>query len=108
MTLRLKTRLTLLITVLVLVVLVIVSAFTIVNLTEELLNETHDKGELISRQIYEQVKKALASATAPPPEADKPEAVSLFIKEVLTKDSGLNSLLESSVGFSPTILYLPG
>lgn len=106
MTLRLKTRLTLLITVLVLAVLVIVSCFTIVNLTEELLNQTRDKGELISRQIYEQVRRALASATEPPPEVNKPEAVSLFLKEVLTKDSGLNSLLESSVGFSPTILYL--
>jgi len=106
MTLRLKTRLTLLITVLVLVVLVIVSFFTIVNLTEELLNETRNKGELISRQIYEQVRKALASATSPPPEMNKPEAVSLFLKEVLTKDSGLNSLFESTVGSSPTILYL--
>jgi signal transduction histidine kinase len=75
-------------------------------LTEELLNQTRDKGELISRQIYEQVRRALASATEPPPEVNKPEAVSLFLKEVLTKDSGLNSLLESSVGFSPTILYL--
>jgi signal transduction histidine kinase len=106
MTLSLKTRLTLLITVLVLAVLVIVSFFTIINLTEELLNETRDKGELISRQIYEQVRKALASATGPPPEASDPEAVSLFIKEVLTKDSGLNSILESTIGFSPTILYL--
>jgi CHASE3 domain sensor protein len=62
MTLRLKTRLTLAITLLVLVVLGIVSFYTILNVTHELIRETYDKGDLIAKQIYEQVKQALATA----------------------------------------------
>jgi len=55
MTLRLKTRLTLAVTILVLVVLSIISLFTIVTFTQEQIRATYEDGELISKQVYNQV-----------------------------------------------------
>lgn len=106
MALRLKTRLTLVITLLVLVVVVIASFLTLVNFTQELVHVTYEKGDLIAKQIYEQVRRILASETRSPPEGMNPEAVSAFIQEILSDDAALNSFLESTSGNSPTILYL--
>ncbi len=107
MTLRLKTRLTLSITLLVLVVLSIVSFYTILNVTHELIRETYEKGDLIAKQIYEQVRQAFSTAeNKVPPSPSDPEALSLFIREILTTDPGLDTLLQSTSGYSPMILYL--
>ena len=107
MTLRLKTRLTLTITLLVLVVLSIVSFYTILNVTHELIRESYEKGDLIAKQIYEQVRQALSNADSKiPPSPSDTEALSLFIREILTTDPGLGTLLQSTSGYSPTILYL--
>src|SRR5215471_8482582 len=107
MTLRLKTRLTLAITLLVLVVLSIVSFYTIINVTHELTRETYEKGDLIAKQIYEQVRQALSSADSktPPSPLDRQE-LSRFMREILTADPGLDTLLQSTSGYSHTILYL--
>ena len=107
MTLRLKTRLTLAITLLVLVVLGIFSFYTILNVTHEKIRGTYERGDLIAKQIYEQVKQALTAAddkTPPPPEDS--EAFSLFVREILMADPGLDTLLQSTSGYSSTILYL--
>ena len=105
--LRLKTRLTLAITLLVLVVLGIVSFYTILNVTHELIRETYEKGDLVAKQIYEQVKQALATAdNKTPPSPDDARAFSLFVSEILMDDPGLDTLLQSTSGYSPTILYL--
>jgi len=107
MTLKLKTRLTLAITLLVLVVLSIVSFYTILNVTHELIRGTYEKGDLIAKQIYEQVKQALSSAdNKTPPSPEDPKAFSLFIREILMADPGLDTLLQSTSGYSHTILYL--
>src|SRR2546427_8149717 len=107
MTLRLKTRLTLAITLLVLVVLGIVSFYTILNVTYELIRETYEKGDLIAKQIYEQVKEALSTAdNKTPPSPDDAKAFSLFVSEILMADPGLDTLLQSTSGYSHTILYL--
>src|SRR5215510_4122304 len=107
MTLRLKTRLTLAITLLVLVVLGIFSFYTILNVTHEKIRGTYERGDLIAKQIYEQVKQALTAAddkTPPPPE--DAEAFSRFVREILMADPGLDTLLQSTSGYSSTILYL--
>jgi signal transduction histidine kinase len=107
MTLRLKTRLTLAITLLVLVVLSIVSFYTIINVTHELTRETYEKGDLIAKQIYEQVRQALSSADSKtPPSPLDPQGLSRFMREILTADPGLDTLLQSTSGYSHTILYL--
>ncbi|PYV41179.1 MAG: hypothetical protein DMG06_17955 [Acidobacteria bacterium] len=107
MTLRLKTRLTLAITLLVLVALTVVFFFNILNVTQELIRETNEKGDLIAKQIYKQVEQALlAPETKALPPTNNPEAFSRFIQEILSADPGLNTLLQSTSGYSPTILYL--
>ena len=106
MTLRLKTRLTLTITTLVLVVLSIVSLFTIYTFTREQIRTTYQGGDLISRQVYNQVKQALSSEPTPPPADSDPEAIPNYIRDVLRQDLGLQSLFESTTGYSQVIVYL--
>jgi signal transduction histidine kinase len=106
MTLRLKTRLTLAITTLVLVVLSIVLLFTIINFTREQINATYDGGDLISKQVYDQVKQALLSEQTPPPVTSDSEELASYIREVLKQDLGVQTLFESTSGYSRTIVYL--
>ena len=106
MTLRLKTRLTLTITTLVLVVLSIVSLFTIITFTREQIRATYEVGDLISKQVYNQVKQALSSEPTPPPTDPDPEAIPNYIRDVLREDLGLQALFESTAGNSQIIVYL--
>src|SRR4029453_13081814 len=103
MTLRLKTRLTFTITTLVLVVLSIVSLFTIITFTREQIRARYDLGDLISKQVYAQVKQALSSEPTPPPTDPDPEAIPKYIRDVLREDLGLQALFESTTGYSQTI-----
>ena len=106
MTLRLKTRLTLAITTLVLVVLSIVSLFTIINFAREQINSTYEQGDLISKQVYDQVKQTLLSEQTPPPASADPEEIANYIREILKQDLGVQTLFQSTSGYSPTIVYL--
>ena len=106
MTLRLKTRLTLTITTLVLVVLSIVSLFTIITFTREQIRSTYEGGDLISKQVYNQVKQALLSEPTPPPIDSDAEAIPNYIRDVLRQDLGLQALFESTTAYSQTIVYL--
>ncbi len=106
MTLRLKTRLTLVMTLLVVAPLAIASLLGIVSFTHELIQKTYEQGQLISQQIYEQVREVLANEPrVPPPKNDLP-AFSEFLKDVLSSNAGLTSLLESTSNNSPTIVYI--
>lgn len=93
-------------TLLVVAVLTGVSLLGIVNFTQELILKTYDQGGLISQQIYEQIRHALANPPGAPPSPEDPEAFSLFLRESLESNPGLNSLLESTINNSPTIVYL--
>ena len=106
MTLKLKTRLTLIVTTLVLLVLSIVSFFTIINFAEEQIRATYEGGDLIGRQIYGQVKQALMTANQGTLQPSEPEGMSKYITDILSGDAGLKSLLESTNGNSPIIIYL--
>jgi nitrogen-specific signal transduction histidine kinase len=107
MTLRLKTRLTLAVTTLVLVVLTLVSLFTIITFTREQINATYEGGDLISKQVYLQVRQALLSEEViPPPATSDPEQLANYIREVLQQDQGVQTLFESTSGNSQTIVYL--
>ncbi len=106
MTLRLKTRLTLAVTALVLAVLSIISLFTIVTFTREQINATYVGGDLISKQVYDQVKQALLSAEAPPPSDDAPESIPRYIRDVLSSDDGLQALFASTAAYSQVVVYL--
>jgi signal transduction histidine kinase len=106
MTLRLKTRLTLATTTLVLVALSIISLFTIITFTREQINATHEGGDLISKQVYDQVRQALRFAETPPPATSSPEELANYIREILKHDVGVQTLFESTSGYSRTIVYV--
>lgn len=106
MAFKLKTRLTLVITTLVTVVLAIVSAFALIAIAQELIQVTYDNGALMTRQIYAQVRQALATA-APPTDSTEPLTdPSTFLRDAFAQNAGLTTLLESTSGNAPTILYL--
>jgi signal transduction histidine kinase len=93
-------------TVLVLAVLTIVSLLGFVSFTQELILKTYDQGQLISQQIYEQVRNTVANEPRVAPPTDDRPALSTFLKDVLSSNIGLTSLLESTSNNSPTIVYL--
>ncbi|HVN82552.1 MAG TPA: hypothetical protein VMW38_26450, partial [Terriglobia bacterium] len=93
-------------TLLVVAPLAIASLLGIVSFTHELIQKTYEQSQLISQQIYEQVREVLANEPrVPPPTADLP-AFSEFLKDVLSSNAGLTSLLESTSNNSPTIVYI--
>ncbi|MFN8008233.1 MAG: ATP-binding protein [Terriglobia bacterium] len=106
MTLKLKTRLTLLITLLVLFVLSIVSIFTINHFAAEQIRSAYEGGDLIGKQIYGQVKQALMAANQGAVQPSDPEGKSKYVADLLSRDVGLKSLLESTIGNSPILIYL--
>ena len=98
MTLRLKTRLTLAITTLVLVVLSIVSLFTIINFAREQINSTYEQGDLISKQVYDQVKQTLLSEQTPPPASADPEEIANYIEQAGLPKFGHTYLYDGETG----------
>jgi signal transduction histidine kinase len=105
MALKLKTRLTLLISILVLVVWVLVLASTVVSLTRELVKETSNDGLVIANQIYGLVRLALATQPASPPPGEELQELTQYLQRALDQNAPLAYLFESSL-FSPTIIFL--
>ncbi len=106
MTLKLKTRLTLVMTLLVVAVLTIVFSLGMVNFTQALIRQTDKQGQLISKQVSAQVRQALGTDTRIPPPQTDTLAFIAYLREVLSMAPGLTSLLESTSTYSPTIIYL--
>jgi len=79
-----------------LLVLLIVSLMTVVHLstiTRLVVRDAAEKGNLQARQIFSGSTRALARANLPSP------------REALRRDRELRALLESSIGYSPHLLY---
>jgi signal transduction histidine kinase len=107
MRLSLKTKLTALITLLVLLVVVVTSTVYILNLTRQALREIDSKGEYVAEEVYHQAGAVLAESRMPP--GKNPEdflALRDFVQLQLSSDSGLASLMESAVGYSPVVDYV--
>jgi len=107
MRLSLKAKLTGLITGLVLLVVVVTSAVYISSLTRQALREVQSKGEYVASEVYHQASTVLAQSRLPagthPEDFD---ALRRFIQERLSSDPGLASLMESAVGYSPSVYYV--
>ncbi|MFB3818752.1 MAG: ATP-binding protein [Candidatus Methylomirabilales bacterium] len=93
MALGLKTREVLAITALTFVVVAATSLVHITQLTRVTVQTGITQAELVSRQIYAQARRSLGAAAGD-------------AWEVLRGDRELRSLLESSVAFSPDLLYV--
>jgi signal transduction histidine kinase len=107
MRLSLKAKLTALITLLVLLVVVATSTVYISNLTRQALLEVQSKGEYVANEVYHRADAALHEG--PMPEGQNPQdfqALRSFVQTRLASDTGLKSLMESAVAYSPVVDYV--
>jgi signal transduction histidine kinase len=104
MRLSLKAKLTAAISLLVLLVVLAISAVYLSRLTRQALAEVGHKGEDLAHEVYEQARSVLAHSELPPGVNPNDSArVLAFVQSQLAHDPGLNTLLNSAVGYSATI-----
>ncbi len=104
MRLRLKTKLVIAITIMVVALVTALSYAYVTQLVRERIHDAADSGDFVAHQIYNSAREALdldLSSTRFDP--DDPNAVRQAIEESLQSDAGLNTLLQSIVGYSPVI-----
>jgi signal transduction histidine kinase/HAMP domain-containing protein len=107
MRLSLKAKLTALISLLVLLVVLATSTLYISSLTRQALTGVESKGEYVANEIYHQARTALAQSRMPAgSDPADPQVLHHFVQSTLAADPGLASLMESAVGYSPTIYYV--
>ncbi len=82
------------VTTLVVFVVAILSAYHLATLAQLNLAETASRGEMLAQAIFQRAREVVANAT---PGTDPYDA--------LRNDSGIRSILESSVGYSPNVNY---
>jgi signal transduction histidine kinase/HAMP domain-containing protein len=106
MGLSLKIKLTALITLLVLLVVVATSTLYLSHLTRQALSEVESRGEYVANEIYHQASTLLSQARMPAGSNPSDfQALRSFVQVRFAADAGLSSLLESAVGYSPSIYY---
>jgi PAS domain S-box-containing protein len=105
MRLSLKTKFTLATSVLVLAVVTGVSALYIARLTRQVLRQADDRAGFVAQQVYDACKQALRDAAqrGEAPASPGKEDVRSYVRRAFDSSSTLNSLIESAVGYSPTI-----
>jgi signal transduction histidine kinase len=106
MGLSLKIKLTALITLLVLLMVLATSMLYLSHLTRQTLGEVESRGEYVASEIYHQASTLLSQERMPA--GSDPfdfQALRSFVQARFAADAGLNSLLESAVGYSPSIYY---
>jgi PAS domain S-box-containing protein len=105
MRLSLKTKFTLATSLLVLAVVAVVSALYLGRLTSQVLHQADDRARFVAQQVFLACQNALADAseTGRAPRSLKAEDIREYVRTTLDNSSPLNSLIESAVGYSPTI-----
>jgi signal transduction histidine kinase len=104
MRLRLKTKLVIAISAMVVALVATLSYIYTSQMLRQRVTEAYQSGDFIAHQIYHGAREALeldlSNARVDP---DDPQAVEAAIEDSLQTDPGLNSLLQSIVGYSPAI-----
>jgi PAS domain S-box-containing protein len=105
MRLSLKTRFTLATSLMVLAVVTVVSGLYLGRLTRQTLRQSSDRAQFIAQQVYEACGNALKEAAerGDAPASLEPADVREYVRRTFDNSSNLNSLIESDVGYSPTI-----
>jgi signal transduction histidine kinase len=89
--LTIKTRQVLGVTALVGVVVAVLSAFHLATLAHQSLEETESRSLLMARAVFQRAREVVPAAADP--------------YEALRQDSGLHSILESSIAYSKNVTY---
>src|SRR5580704_5300143 len=105
MRLSLKTKFTLATSLLVLAVVTTVSALYIARLTRQTLRQADDRAHFVARQIYLACQNSLTDAAArgESPASSSPADLRAYVQRALDSSNTLNSVMESAIGYSPTI-----
>ena len=102
--LKLKTKLVLAITGMVLALVLALSCIYVSQLIDQRLTEADANAAFIAHQVLEAARKALESRSrAGRADSADPAKLHEAIAAILQTDAGLNSLLQSVIGYSPTI-----
>ena len=89
----------------VLAVVAIVSCLYLARLTRQVLRQADDRARFVAQEIFLACQSALtdASERGELPESTSPEDMRRYATRAFDGSSTLNSLIESAVGYSPTI-----
>lgn len=102
--LRLKTKLVLAISSMVFTLVVGLSWIYVTQLVRQRLAQSYAGADFVSHQILHAVRQALeVDLSSTRVDTLDPQGLQATIKETLQTDPGLNSLLQSIIGYSPTI-----
>jgi signal transduction histidine kinase/HAMP domain-containing protein len=102
--LTLKTKLVLAITGMVLALVLALSCIYVSQLIDQRLTEADANASFVAHQVLEAARKPLEAVPILSPDAsDDTAKMHLAMAAVLQSDAGLNSLLQSVIGYSPTI-----
>src|ERR1700730_1243991 len=98
MQLRLRTKLTLVMTGLVLLVVVVLSGVFVAQLLEQVLQQTDKRAHEIAHQVFDQAHRALTDAgnEGLRPSSDDPQDIHGYVRRAFEIDEGLRSQLKAA------------
>jgi PAS domain S-box-containing protein len=105
MQLRLRTKLTLIMTGLVLLVVAVLSAVFVAQLFEQVLQQTDKRTVEIANQVFEQARRALTEAAAHGlrPASNDPNDVNEYVQKAFRMSEGLRAQLKAAKVDTPSI-----
>src|ERR1700735_552761 len=105
MRLSLKTKFTLATSLLVLAVVAVVSGLYVARLTRQTLRQADDRAHFVADQVFLACKNSLTDAAArgDAPASNSPADLRAYVQRALDSSNTLNSVMESAIGYSPTI-----
>ncbi|MGH9703037.1 MAG: sensor histidine kinase [Candidatus Acidiferrales bacterium] len=105
MHLSLKTKFTLVTALLVLAVVTVVSTVYLLRLTRQVVRETSDRAQFVAQLVFHEAQQALTDAAerGDAPVSSSPADVRQYVRYALVQSAGMNSLLESTLGYSQNI-----
>ena len=101
--LKLKTKLVLAITGMVFALVLALSCIYVSQLIDQRLTEADANASFVAHQVLDAARKALETDLGPAADSADPAKLHETIAAILQADAGLNSLLQSVIGYSPTI-----
>ncbi|HEY4818297.1 MAG TPA: ATP-binding protein [Candidatus Acidoferrum sp.] len=105
MQLRLRTKLTLIMTSLVLIVVAVLSAVFVAQLFEQVLQQTDRRTVEIANQVFEQARRALAEAASRGmrPASNDPNDIDEYVQKAFRTSEGLRAQLKAAKVDTPAI-----
>src|SRR5690348_3667882 len=102
--LRLKTKLVLAISGMVTAIVVTYASLYVFQIVRQRLNDTYDSGDFVAHQIFDAARQALElDLSGVPIDLSDPEALRKAAENSLQTDTGLNTLVQSVIGYSRPI-----